>query len=87
MKGIPCILKNKLKDFTIIVLDIRDYNETSTYSEDDTLYIPFAYLKRFYVEIPQGKIHVIAEDKLELNLGVRFLLAIYRIKNKFGGNR
>ncbi|WP_243459182.1 sulfurtransferase [Metabacillus bambusae] len=74
MKGIPCIKKNKLKDSTIIVLDIRDYNETSTYSKDDILYIPFAYLKRFYMETPRGKIHVIAGDKLELNLGVRFLI-------------
>jgi len=73
VKGILCIKKNKLKDSTIIVLDIQDYNETSTYSEEDTLNIPFAYLKRFYLEIPQGKIHVIAEDKLELNLGLRFL--------------
>ncbi|UYY96822.1 sulfurtransferase [Peribacillus frigoritolerans] len=74
MKGIHCIKKNKLKDSTIIVLDIRDYNETSKYPEDYTLNIPFAYLKRFYMEIPQGKIHVIAEDKLELNLGLRFLI-------------
>lgn len=74
VKGIICIKKNKLKDSTIIVLDIQDYNETSTYSEEGTLNIPFAYLKRFYLEIPQGKIHVIAEDKLELNLGLRFLI-------------
>lgn len=74
MKGILCIKKNKLKDSTIIVLDIQDYNETSTYSDEDTLNIPCAYLKRFHLEIPQGKIHVIAEDKLELNLGLRFLI-------------
>lgn len=73
VKGIHCVEKNKLKDPTIIVLDIRNYNEISN-SDVNTLNIPFAYLKRFYMEIPQGKIHVIAEDKLELNLGLRFLI-------------
>ncbi len=73
MKGIHCIEKNQLKDSTIIVLDIRNYNEISN-SDSYTLNIPFAYLNRFYMEVPPGKIHVIAEDKLELNLGLRFLL-------------
>lgn len=75
VKGIPCIQKeNGLTDNHITILDIRDYNETTSDSHTDSLNIPYAYLKRFYKEIPRSKIHVIASDKLELNLGLRFLI-------------
>lgn len=37
--------------------------------------IPYAYLKRSYREIPPVRIHVIAADQLELNLGLRYLKA------------
>ncbi|WP_338322935.1 sulfurtransferase [Oceanobacillus halophilus] len=55
------------------ILDIRDYNTTNNRSED-ILNIPYAYLRRFNHEISDDNIHVIASDKLELNLGLRFLL-------------
>ncbi|AIE61115.1 putative membrane protein [Bacillus methanolicus MGA3] len=74
VKGVPCIEKeNGLTDNHITLLDIRDYNEIATGSVPNSMNIPYAYLKRFYQEIPHHKIHVIASDKLELNLGLRFL--------------
>lgn len=74
IKGVPCINKKKLKAQDIVVLDIRNYNETTDDFSIHIINIPYAYLKRFYLEIPQGKIHVIAVDRLELNLGLRFLI-------------
>lgn len=76
------------------ILDIRHYNDVSNFSDNIILNIPYAYLKRFYLEIPRDKIHIIARDRVELNLGVRFLkrkgihvnsyeLAACKCKNKF----
>ncbi|WP_052345908.1 hypothetical protein [Paucisalibacillus sp. EB02] len=71
--GIPC--KKTGDDKTsIIVLDIRDYN-IDVNQDQSNLRIPYAYLKRFIQVIPNQNIHVIANDRLELNLGVRYLLA------------
>ncbi|WP_411243091.1 sulfurtransferase [Priestia aryabhattai] len=73
VKGIVCINSREVKDKDITVLDIRNYNETTDDSSIQVLNIPYAYLKRFYLEIPQDKIHIIAVDRVELNLGIRFL--------------
>lgn len=70
--NVPCI-KNGVKEQNKIILDIRDYNESRNDSPKGTLTIPYAYLSRFYKEISHNKVHVIVSDRLELNLGVRFL--------------
>lgn len=74
VKNVPCIEKG-LKDHNTIKLDIRNFNETGNYLPSDTLNIPYAYLRRFNNEISRGNIHVIASDRLELNLGLRFLIS------------
>ncbi|WP_085993134.1 hypothetical protein [Oceanobacillus senegalensis] len=72
VKGIPC--KDRLdKDTDIIELDIRDYNEKDI-SANVNIQIPYAYLRRNYKEIPNHPLHVIAANRMELNLGLRFLL-------------
>lgn len=55
-----------------MVLDIRDYNKTE---KSQSLNIPYAYLKRYDQEIPRTRLHVIASDQLEMNLGLRYLKA------------
>lgn len=55
------------------ILDIRAYNETYHPVQSD-MQIPYAYLKRYQKEIPHQELHVIANDRLELNLGLRFLV-------------
>lgn len=55
------------------VLDIRDYNIDVNHKQSD-MRLPFAYLKRFIKEIPKDKVHVIAGDRVELNLGLRYLM-------------
>ncbi|MCY8976949.1 sulfurtransferase [Bacillus atrophaeus] len=71
--GISYIHKDILETMDLTILDIRHYNDVPNFSDDIILNIPYAYLKRFYLEIPRDKIHIIAHDRVELNLGVRFL--------------
>nr|WP_111922920.1 sulfurtransferase [Priestia endophytica] len=73
VKDIHCINKENLEDQNIAILDIRNYHDVTPYSNHHILNIPYEYLKRFYLEIPLEKIHIIATDRIELNLGVRFL--------------
>lgn len=70
--GIPCKKTGHDKTSTV-VLDIRDYTIDDNQNLSD-MRIPYAYLRRFIQEVPNKKIHVIANDRLELNLGVRYLL-------------
>ncbi|MFS8604239.1 sulfurtransferase [Priestia megaterium] len=65
VKRIQC-----MRELGRTIVDIRHYHEVH---DSKGLVMPYAYLKRFYSEIPQGSVHVIAEDRVELNLGVRFL--------------
>ncbi|PLT30920.1 sulfurtransferase [Peribacillus deserti] len=76
VKGTACI-ENRidLKHNDMTVLDIRDYNQRGTHSDEDSINIPYAYLYRYYGEIPYRKLHLIASDKLEYRLGIRFLRA------------
>ncbi|WP_289324640.1 sulfurtransferase [Peribacillus sp. ACCC06369] len=71
VKDIPC-QKNEVQD--AILLDIRAFNHKCDDVDKEVLNIPYAYLKRFNEVIPHENIHVIASDKLEVNLGLRFLI-------------
>ncbi|WAA11017.1 rhodanese-like domain-containing protein [Fervidibacillus albus] len=57
----------------LVLLDIRDYQEAYNDPIPGAVNIPFAYLKRFYREIPPRNIHVIASNCMEKNIGVRYL--------------
>lgn len=69
--GIPCLTIGDDK-LGSVVLDLRDYNIDVNHNQSD-FRVPYAYLKRFIQEIPYQQLHVIANDRLELNLGVRYL--------------
>ena len=72
VKNVPC-LNDYTKESNVVSLDIRSYNQETNDLNKDTLNIPYAYLKRYSKDIPKGNIHVIASDRLELNLGIRLL--------------
>jgi hypothetical protein len=74
VKGISYIEESEVMNGKTI-LDIRDYNEREKDSASVSINIPYAYLKRYSEEIPRTKLHVVAADQLELNLGVRDLKA------------
>ena len=74
VKNIPC-QQVDISDTSSNILDIRAYNDRKGDIDSDSMInIPYSYLERYNNEIPMSNIHVIASDKLELNLGIRFLL-------------
>ncbi|MEW9050670.1 MAG: hypothetical protein AB2392_05905 [Neobacillus sp.] len=56
------------------ILDLRDYQTTAKEPINNSINIPYAYLKRFYKEIPTNKLMIIATDSVEKNLAIRFLV-------------
>lgn len=74
IKGIPCveITSNQLEHANI-KLDVRDYNVSAKKEVNGSIVMPIAYLKRYYREIPNKEVHIIASDRMEKNLGIRFL--------------
>lgn len=65
VSGVPCIdiADKRIKD--MVVLDIRDYNETAEQPIANSLHIPYAYLKRHFSTIPSKSVHIIANDEIE----------------------
>ncbi|MFD3449699.1 hypothetical protein ACFDTO_34565 [Microbacteriaceae bacterium 4G12] len=71
---VPCISnKNDVKDNHKIILDSRDYTESSHENIPGAIQIPYAYLARHYREIPKEPIHLIASNTVNRNLSIRFL--------------
>lgn len=74
IKNVPCIdVKHSKLDENRVVVDFRDYNNLADELVFNAIVIPIPYLKRYYQEIPSKQVHVIASNKLEKNIGVRFL--------------
>ncbi|MDL4840433.1 rhodanese-like domain-containing protein [Aquibacillus rhizosphaerae] len=74
IKGIPCIdVSSNQMDQISLKLDIRDYNSSAKQEVEGSIVMPVAYLKRYYKEIPSKELVVIASDRTEKNLGIRFL--------------
>ncbi|PEJ59125.1 hypothetical protein CN601_00250 [Bacillus sp. AFS017336] len=55
------------------IIDVRDYNESNKMPIKNALNIPIGYLKRSYEDISNIEIHIVASNKLEKNLSIRFL--------------
>lgn len=73
VSGVPAVAEH-IKDKDMIILDIRDYQSTFNGPIEDSLNIPYPYLKRYYREIPKGNLIIVASDLIEKNLAIRFLL-------------
>ncbi|MRH45071.1 sulfurtransferase [Aquibacillus halophilus] len=74
IKGIPCVdIKSNQMEQSNLKLDIRDYNSSAKQEIQGSVVMPVAYLKRYYRDIPVNEVHVIASDRIEKNLGIRFL--------------
>ncbi|MBO9130229.1 sulfurtransferase [Bacillus sp. 165] len=72
VRSVPCVHQHIQTTKDVIILDIRDYNDEGI-DNDGTMQIPYAYLPRYYNEIPKQPIHVVARNKLDCNLCLRFL--------------
>jgi hypothetical protein len=74
VKGIHCIPPEKIIiDNNLTLLDVRDYNVSSSDTVTNALNIPYAYLKRYYREVSGKSIVLIVSDPLLLNVSVRYL--------------
>lgn len=73
VRGVRCNDWQDLDLEKIFVIDVRDYNESYTKQIDAAVNIPIAYLNRHYKEIPKRDIHIIGSNRLEKNVGIRFL--------------
>ncbi|MFS0863579.1 hypothetical protein [Fredinandcohnia sp. 179-A 10B2 NHS] len=71
--GIQCKDITNLQDTNLIVVDVRDYNISYKNPCKSAINIPVAYLERFYNEIPEKRIHIIASTQLEKNVAIRIL--------------
>lgn len=70
--GVRCIQLFELDEKDVIVVDVRDYNQA--YKDSfHSINIPVAYLNRYFHEIPDKQIHVVATNQLEKNISIRFL--------------
>lgn len=74
INSVPCVdVKKTQLNKNQVVVDFRDYNNLSSVTVYNAIVIPIPYLKRYYHEIPSKYVHVIAANKLEKNIGIRFL--------------
>jgi hypothetical protein len=71
--GLNYIDKKELDLTTLIKVDVRDYNESYKNPVKGAINVPVAYLKRYYLEIPCKDLIVVASNRLEKNVGIRFL--------------
>lgn len=71
--GLNYIDKKELDLTTLIKVDVRDYNESYKNPVKGAINVPVAYLKRYYLEIPSKNLIVVASNRLEKNVGIRFL--------------
>ncbi|WP_191560408.1 hypothetical protein [Metabacillus idriensis] len=71
--GLHDIDKTEIEINNQFVIDVRDYNEAYKDPVDPGINIPIAYLKRYYSEIPNKDLVVVASNCMERNVGVRIL--------------
>jgi rhodanese-related sulfurtransferase len=71
--GLRCSNWSELETESIKVIDLRDYNESYKDPIPVATNIPIAYLNRYYIEIPNNELHVVAPNHFDKNIGVRFL--------------
>ncbi|WP_394185651.1 rhodanese-like domain-containing protein [Metabacillus halosaccharovorans] len=71
--GLVDIEKKKVETNNFYVIDLRDYNESYKDPLNIGMNIPIAYLKRYYNEIPNLELIVVASNCMERNIGVRIL--------------
>ncbi|QNF28579.1 MULTISPECIES: hypothetical protein [Metabacillus] len=71
--GLHVIDKKEIEINNHFAIDIRDYNEAYKDPVYPGINIPIAYLKRYYSEIPNNDLVVVASNCMERNVGVRIL--------------
>ncbi|CAG9610338.1 hypothetical protein NEOCIP111885_04112 [Pseudoneobacillus rhizosphaerae] len=71
--GLKCMKWGEIDIKNITVMDVRDYNDSYKVPIQGAVNIPIAYLNRFYAEIPNRVLYIVASNSVEKNMGVRIL--------------
>ena len=71
--SVPCVKEQDQEKQSMVVVDLRDYNMADKKPSRNAIHIPIAYIDRHYQEIPSKEVHVIAQNQVEKNMGVRLL--------------
>lgn len=71
--GLKCLKWGEFDIKNSNVIDVRDYNESYKEPIPGAINIPIAYLYRYYAEIPNVDLYIVASDKIEKNMGIRML--------------
>lgn len=71
--GIKEVDEESMFDQNIEVLDLRDFHHSNRLPYKGATNIPFPYLKRYYKDLKEIRICVIASDITDINLSSRFL--------------
>jgi rhodanese-related sulfurtransferase len=71
--GLKCIKWGEFDKKNINVIDVRDYNDSYKEPIPGAINIPIAYLNRYYLEIPNVDLYIVASDSVEKNIGIRLL--------------
>ncbi|MED0662108.1 rhodanese [Geobacillus thermodenitrificans] len=72
VKGVLCLPVDQVSN-RLLIVDLRDYNEVNDHVFRHALHIPVAYIKRQVPSIPRQPLHVVAQDAVEKNVGIRLL--------------
>jgi len=73
VSSVPCMETSEISNADVVIVDIRDYQDSAKDPIAGSLAIPTAYLKRYSAEIPRKALHIVSTDSLEKNLGIRYL--------------
>ncbi|GAA0330366.1 hypothetical protein GCM10008967_21080 [Bacillus carboniphilus] len=71
--GVKCLPMKDSNDPGCYIVDVRDYNQSYKSPVKGATNIPIAYLKRYWHELKQKDIYVVASTPLEKNMSIRFL--------------
>jgi hypothetical protein len=77
--GFTCTTFDKISGNTnAVLLDVRDYQTAHRFPVEETVNIPYAYLRKNDDKIEAKDVYFIASGTMDINLSARFL----RYKNK-----
>ncbi|MGD6965785.1 hypothetical protein ACQCVP_05105 [Rossellomorea vietnamensis] len=73
VKGVQCSTEIPAETESILILDVRDYNQSSANPVPHAVNLPVAYIKRNWDDVAATRIHVAASTPLEKNMSIRML--------------
>jgi hypothetical protein len=73
VRGVPCVSSLNQGADSIKMVDVRDYIQSYKDSIPGSANIPVMYLKRNYRELSHMQVFVVASNRLEKNISIRFL--------------